>query len=202
VQTFDYSLNQSERVNFVSDYLAKNQLSNSQIGYLTDYLLDDCTMHRAKQKDYYNAIDKSLPVVMDYYNLLIACDSARERQRLKHDLVCAYEGTIKPIKFIHISRCEYDYNMDWFDFGNPEHVYAVLTQNKGVNLTSNLGVILFDVQKYFYQCKPSKRQIEVYKLLGKYNQNEIAQELCITPSAVSQMIRKIVGGIVRNYIQE
>jgi len=96
--------------------------------------------------------------------------------------------------------------IDWeqFDFTDILHVMALLKIQKGESFDSNLGCLIYDLNRLIEKCKLTKNEEEILELYRDHDldSKDIASELGYTKGYIIQVINKISNRIINKYWEQ
>lgn len=93
--------------------------------------------------------------------------------------------------------------IDWsmINYGNPEHISALLRISPSNNLSTDMGAIIYDLTNLINECKFTEEDlkiIDLYRIDDKL-QSKIADVMGVTQSAISQKIQSLSNRISKKY---
>jgi hypothetical protein len=107
----------------------------------------------------------------------------------------------RPIEFKNVLKDEGVPNkLDAFDFMEKRHVKAVLPSLNTENLMTDLGIIIYDVNKLIDETELSPKEFELVQMFRKgYTKSEATKELGVLSETTNKMMNRISLKIVKTY---
>lgn len=122
-------------------------------------------------------------------------------KELKHDQLIAKDQLKGTIYFKEVLPDSEDIDYDQFDFFDKEHVMALLKMPPVENLMTDVGCLVYDLNRLLEQCKltPADREIlELYRQEDMTLDN-IADKLKVDSSFVYGTINRICNQVINAY---
>jgi DNA-binding CsgD family transcriptional regulator len=125
-------------------------------------------------------------------------------QEIDKDLIAISRAYFRFIYFVSPLKESTEIDWEQFDFTNANHVIELLRLCKGESFDSDLGCIVYDLNRLIEKCNLTQNEQEILELYKDHDLDNktIAKELGYTPGYISQVVNKIANKITKKYWDE
>lgn len=174
----------------IKQSITDDDLNDKDLKVVGDY--QDSIDHLRSELEYLRTTNQNKPM---QYRIMSAL------KEIKHDQLIAKDQLKGTIYFKEVLPDSEDIDYDQFDFFDKEHVMALLKMPPVENLMTDVGCLVYDLNRLLEQCKltPADREIlELYRQ-DDVTVGDIADKLEITHPVVNGILNKICDKIIDVY---